>query len=89
MGGILSCCFYCSSCDYALKNAERGDDFSLKGESVCAKVVSVYDGDTLRVVIRRRGELVQYNVGERPPSLSPSYQCGIECTGPIAGLQCA
>lgn len=37
-------------------------DFSLEGEIHTARVVDVHDGDTVRVVFRRRGELVQYRV---------------------------
>lgn len=64
------CCIY----DYHLRNATVGKDFSYDGMVVNGRVVSVYDGDTLRIVFRYRGELQQHNcrmLGYDSPEMKP------------------
>jgi endonuclease YncB( thermonuclease family) len=59
--------------DVALLQATKGEDFSLNGRDFLAKVVDVYDGDTIRVVFRL-GELVQYRArmsGYDSPEMRP------------------
>ena len=41
--------------DKGLKTATKGTDFSMEGEEYICKIVQIYDGDTVRVAIRRRG----------------------------------
>lgn len=63
-----------------LAAAKRRKDFSFAGHRCLAKVVDVYDGDTIRVVFEYRGELIQYAVRMlgydspemRPPKASPT-----------------
>ena len=45
-----------------LCGAIKGKDFSMEGERYLARVVEVYDGDTIRVVIFRRNEKQQHRV---------------------------
>lgn len=57
-----------------LQNATKGEDFSLNGEEFTARVVDVYDGDTIRVVFFRHGELQQHKVrmeGYDSPEMKP------------------
>lgn len=80
MGCFISCCRSAISAtigayfDKDLKAATKGDDFSLQDEEFLCKVVEVYDGDTIRVVFRRRGELMQHRVrmaGYDSPEMKP------------------
>jgi len=49
--------------DEELKNASRVDDFSFNGLVCVAKIVDIYDGDTLRAVFRDgNGKLIQYKI---------------------------
>lgn len=76
--------------DADLINATRGEDFSFEGQRFVAKVVDVYDGDTVRVRFydrpRPAGQLVQYRARMagydspemRPPKASPSRQAEIK-----------
>lgn len=63
--------------DRELTAAERAADYSLEGRRLSAKVVDVYDGDTIRVVFRGGaydGPLVQYRArmaGYDSPELHP------------------
>jgi endonuclease YncB( thermonuclease family) len=57
-----------------LEHAERSDDFTFAGQRFLAKVVDVYDGDTIRVVFVWRGEPTQWKVrmvGYDSPELRP------------------
>jgi len=45
-----------------LADAELAEDFSYAGLTVPARVLSVYDGDTVRVAFLYRGELQQHRV---------------------------
>jgi endonuclease YncB( thermonuclease family) len=63
--------------DDRVRTAKKGQlaDFSFKGLAVHAKVVDVYDGDTLRLVFVYRGELIQYAVrmeGYDSPEMRPA-----------------
>lgn len=80
MGCIISCCK--SACwtvlrayfDKDLRAATQGADFSLQDKEFLCKVVQVYDGDTIRVVFRRQGELMQHRVrmsGYDSPEMKP------------------
>lgn len=63
-----------SSFDAELHRAVRGEDFTFAGTVTLAKVVEVYDGDTVRLVFRYRGALVQYRVrmlGYDSPEMKP------------------
>jgi len=80
-----SACAECSSqcapvcvCPSALFDPDLTDekirDFSLGGERHLAVVTDVYDGDTLRVKFRRRGDIVQFKVrmlGYDSPEIRP------------------
>ncbi|MFA6165797.1 MAG: hypothetical protein WC700_04215 [Gemmatimonadaceae bacterium] len=60
--------------DPELAAAKLGRDFSFVGRRFLAKVVSLYDGDTVRVVFRFNHELVQYRVrmaGYDSPEMKP------------------
>jgi endonuclease YncB( thermonuclease family) len=60
--------------DAELAAAARMADFSFAGARFAAKVVDVYDGDTLRVVFRHGGGLVQYRArmaGYDSPEMKP------------------
>jgi len=60
--------------DIGLIIAERMEDFSFRGRRFAAKVVHVYDGDTIRIVFRDRGALVQYRArmaGYDSPEMKP------------------
>ncbi len=57
-----------------LSQVEEGKDFSFDGYQCQAKVTSVYDGDTLRVVFVYRSEVIQYKVrmlGYDSPEMRP------------------
>ena len=57
-----------------LMEAKLTDDFSFKGMRFLAKVVDFYDGDTVRVVFRFQGGLIQYRVrmaGYDSPEMKP------------------
>lgn len=63
--------------DARVRAAKKGQlaDFSFKGHVVHAKVVDLYDGDTLRLVFVYRGELIQYAVrmeGYDSPEMRPA-----------------
>lgn len=61
--------------DYDLHHAEKGKKFDYSGVHTKAKVVGVYDGDTITIVFRYRGELQQHNcrmMGYDSPELRPS-----------------
>ena len=61
--------------DYDLRHAEKGKKFDYSGVMTKAKVVDVYDGDTITIVFRYRGELQQQNcrmMGYDSPELRPS-----------------
>jgi len=69
----LPYCIY----DYKLRHATKGNDFSYEGLVVNGRVVSVYDGDTLRIVFRYKGELQQHNcrmLGYDSPEMKPPIQ---------------
>lgn len=61
-----------------IENASLGKDFSFCGESFRAKVVEVYDGDTIRIVfdvagfgrVQWRARMVGYDSPEMKPPLS-------------------
>lgn len=60
--------------DAELYRATRGADFTFAGIVTLAKVVDVYDGDTIRFTFRYRGELIQYRVrmlGYDSPEMKP------------------
>jgi len=60
--------------DDELLRAALADDFSFDGQRFLAKVVDVYDGDTLRVTFRYGGRLVQYRArmaGYDSPEMKP------------------
>jgi micrococcal nuclease len=57
-----------------LRVAEKTHDFSFNGRKFTAKVVQVYDGDTIRVKIIVDGEIQQYRVrmyGYDSPEMKP------------------
>jgi len=61
--------------DEELLRAERGLDFSFDGMSFPAKVVDLYDGDTVRVCFRLKGEIIQWRArmaGYDSPEMKPS-----------------
>jgi endonuclease YncB( thermonuclease family) len=73
--GILSKLCPVSIYDIALRRATKGEKFNYSGLKVKAKVVDVYDGDTITIVFRYRGELQQHNcrmLGYDSPELRPS-----------------
>ena len=73
--GILSKLCPVSIYDIALRRATKGKKFDYSGLKVKAKVVDVYDGDTITIVFRYRGELQQHNcrmIGYNSPELRPS-----------------
>jgi len=60
--------------DRELRHTTKGQKFSYKGLKFNAKIVDVYDGDTLTVVFRYRGELQQHSVrmiGYDSPEMKP------------------
>lgn len=48
--------------DHKLRQAEKSTNFSFDGKTYLAKVVDIYDGDTITVVFRRRGKLEQHKI---------------------------
>jgi len=65
----MGSCFSFTDCitgtehtDNLLRARIKGVDFSLKGEEHTARVVEVYDGDTIRVIFHRNGEFMQHRV---------------------------
>lgn len=48
--------------DHKLRNAQKTKNFSFEGKKYLAKIVDVYDGDTITAVIRRRGKLEQHKI---------------------------
>jgi endonuclease YncB( thermonuclease family) len=46
--------------DYELHHATKGDKFTYQGQKLKAKVVDIYDGDTLTLVFRYGGKLQQH-----------------------------
>jgi endonuclease YncB( thermonuclease family) len=50
----------CLKLDTELLAATLGEDFSFEGMTFRAKVVSVYDGDTVRVKFKFNGHMMQY-----------------------------
>jgi endonuclease YncB( thermonuclease family) len=72
--GCLACttCYTCG--DPELNVAMQTADFSLEGQRFRAKVVSVYDGDTIRVKFRLGGKLYQMRArmaGYDSPEMKP------------------
>ena len=72
----MTLCFPLPRCiyDYRLRNAIKADDFSYDGLLLNGRVVSVYDGDTLRIVFRYRGVLQQHScrmLGYDSPEMKP------------------
>lgn len=67
--------FYYKPCwDLGLRQASKGKNFSFKGKTFTVKVVDVYDGDTITVIMRRFGNLEQYRVrlmGFDSPEMKP------------------
>lgn len=60
--------------DLELSRAKKGADFSFAGQEFQAKIVDYYDGDTVRVVFRHGGVLVQYRArmaGYDSPEMRP------------------
>ena len=61
--------------DLDLMNADNDVElFSLEGQTLQAKVVNVYDGDTCKIVIRMGGKLVKFNCrmnGYDTPEMRP------------------
>jgi endonuclease YncB( thermonuclease family) len=60
--------------DYQLRKAEKKTNFSYAGLKFKAKVVDIYDGDTLTVVFRYRGQLQQHRcrmLGYDSPEMKP------------------
>jgi endonuclease YncB( thermonuclease family) len=58
----------------ALQGAQRGADFSFAGQVFLAKIVDVYDGDTVRVKFVYRGEVMQWRArmaGYDSPEMKP------------------
>jgi len=52
-----------------LRDAVKGDDFSFDGRNVLAKIVSYYDGDTVRIKFKFDDKLIQY------PTRLTGYDC--------------
>jgi len=55
-------------------NIRKSDDFTFNNQTFHAHVVSVYDGDTIRVVFRNNGRLEQHRarmIGYNAPELKP------------------
>ena len=62
------------SIEAGLESAQRGADFTFSGNRYRARVVSAYDGDTVRVVFHYRGEMVQWQArmfGYESPEMKP------------------
>jgi endonuclease YncB( thermonuclease family) len=60
--------------DAELMAAVRGADFTLNGEYHLAKAVDIYDGDTIRIVMRLGGRLTQFKArmtGYDSPEMKP------------------
>jgi len=60
--------------DHKLRHAEKTKKFSYQGMTVKAKMVDIYDGDTLTLVFRYRGELQQHScrmMGYDSPEMKP------------------
>lgn len=61
--------------DYKLRHAEKTQKFTYKGMTVKAKMVDIYDGDTLTLVFRYRGQLQQHScrmMGYDSPEMKPA-----------------
>jgi endonuclease YncB( thermonuclease family) len=78
MGNAGARCAACASCytccDPELEAGAKGKDFTLEGRRFRAKVVEVYDGDTLRVKFRLHGKILQMKVrmaGYDSPEMKP------------------
>lgn len=73
------------SMEEELMRATKGKDFSFEGAWLLAKVVDVYDGDTLRIVFWYRREIIQYRARMngydspemRPPKSKPNRDAEI------------
>jgi hypothetical protein len=69
-----SCCLACPQCT-PLEDATRDvPPFSLAGEEFAAKVVDVYDADTMHIVVRYGGRLVRFSCclyGVQTPPMCP------------------
>jgi endonuclease YncB( thermonuclease family) len=60
--------------DRKLRNAIKGKNFNYTGQTFKAKVVDIYDGDTITVVFRYKGELQQHRcrmLGYDSPEMKP------------------
>jgi len=60
--------------DYELNHATKGDKFTYDGHVCRAKVVDIYDGDTLTLVFRYGGKLQQHScrmLGYDSPEMKP------------------
>lgn len=60
--------------DFELRSACKGEKFTYRGYRCKAKVVDIYDGDTLTLVFRHRGHLEQHScrmVGYDSPEMKP------------------
>lgn len=63
-----------SSADEELLAAKRGSDFSFEGMGFLAKIVDLYDGDTVRIAFRFDGRIVQWRArmaGYDSPEMKP------------------
>tara|TARA_R100001163_G_C5060314_1_gene197120 strand:- start:210 stop:710 length:501 start_codon:yes stop_codon:yes gene_type:complete len=61
--------------DHKLRNSKKGKKFNYSGLKVKAKVVDIYDGDTLTLVFRYSGKLQQHScrmIGYDSPEMRPS-----------------
>jgi endonuclease YncB( thermonuclease family) len=60
--------------DYELRNAKKGEKFTYQGHNCKAKVVDIYDGDTLTLIFRYGGKLQQHScrmLGYDSPEMKP------------------
>lgn len=60
--------------DYELQHAQKGEKFTYQGHKCKAKVVDIYDGDTLTLVFRYGGKLQQHSCrmeGYDSPEMKP------------------
>lgn len=60
--------------DHALRQAVKGKKFTYDGMVIKAKMVDIYDGDTLTLVFRYRGQLQQHScrmLGYDSPEMKP------------------
>ena len=70
---LIPQCLY----DFELREATKGTNFSFEGMTFRAKVVDVYDGDTLTLVFRYGGKLQQHScrmLGYDSPEMKPSLK---------------